>query len=412
MSEFINTTADAVSDRKPTVVFGVTGCIAAYKSAEIVRRLTSGGINVKAIMTEAATRFLGPLTLRTLTGNPVVTSLWDDPATAVVHHVSLAQEADVLLIAPCTANVLAKLAAGYADDMLTTTALATTAPIIIAPAMNTRMWRAEATRANIDILRKRGVIFVEPAHGELACGEIGEGRLASLEEIELAVRAEIERSRDLEGLTVLVTAGPTYEALDPVRFLGNRSSGLTGYLIAEEAARRGAEVVLVSGPTALPEPYGVTLVRVESAEEMLAAALTANERADVVIAAAAVADYRPSRRVEQKIKKSEEQFSLELVRNPDVLQALAASKGDRFIVGFAAETSDIIENARKKLNSKSLDMVVANDVSDPRIGFCTADNRVVFVYPIGESVLPLLPKKVIARELIDVVSAKFRGKAG
>lgn len=401
----------ASSGREPTVVLGVTGCIAAYKSAEIVRRLT-GGVNVKAIMTDSATRFLGPLTLRTLTGNPVVTSLWDDPATAAVHHVSLAQEADVLLIAPCTANVLAKLAAGYADDMLTTTALATTAPIIIAPAMNTRMWRAQATRANIDILRKRGVIFVEPEHGELACGDIGEGRLAPLEDIELAVRAEIERSRDMEGLTVLVTAGPTFEALDPVRFLGNRSSGLTGYLIAEEAARRGADVVLVSGPTALPKPYGVTVVRVESAEEMLAAALAANEKADVVIAAAAVADYRPARRAEQKIKKSGEQLSLELVRNPDVLQALAASKGERFIVGFAAETSDLIENARKKLISKSLDMVVANDVSDPGIGFCTADNRVVFVYPVSESVLPLLPKKVIARELIDVVSAKSRGKVG
>lgn len=403
--------ADGAS-QTPTVVIGVTGCIAAYKSAEIVRKLVTGGVTVKAIMTESATRFLGPLTLRTLTGNPVVTSLWDDPATAAVHHVSLAQEADVLLIAPCTANVLAKLAAGYADDILTTTALATTAPIIIAPAMNTRMWRAEATKANVDILRKRGVIFVEPGHGELACGDIGEGRLAPLEDIELAVRTEIERSRDMEGLTVLVTAGPTFEALDPVRFLGNRSSGLTGNSIAEEAARRGADVILVSGPTALPEPYGVTLVQVESADEMLAAALAANKKADIVIAAAAVADYRPAQRMDQKIRKSEERLSLELVRNEDILQTLVASKGKRFIIGFAAETSDIVDNARKKLVSKSLDMVVANDVSDPKIGFGSTDNRVVFVYPDGETVLPLLSKKAIARELIDVVSAKFRGKAG
>jgi len=400
------------TSQTPTVVIGVTGCIAAYKSAEIVRKLVTGGVTVKAIMTEAATRFLGSLTLRTLTGNPVVTSLWDDTAVAAVHHVSLAQEADVFLIAPCTANVLAKLAAGYADDMLTTTALATCAPIIIAPAMNTHMWRAQATKANVDTLRKRGVIFVEPGHGELACGDIGEGRLAPLEDILLAVRDEIERSRDLEGVTLLVTAGPTYESLDPVRFLGNRSSGLTGYLIAEEAARRGANVVLVSGPTTLPEPYGVTLVRVESAEDMLSAAMAANEKADVVIAAAAVADYRPSRRMDQKIKKTEELLSLELVRNEDILQVLAASKGKRFIIGFAAETSDIVDNARKKLVSKSLDMVVANDVSDPKIGFGSTDNKVVFVYPTDEMVLPFLSKKVIARELIDVVSAKFRGKAG
>lgn len=393
------------------MVLGVTGCIAAYKACEIVRTLVSDGITVKAIMTEAATRFIGPLTLRTLTGHAVITSLWDDPGAAAVHHVSLAQEADVILIAPCTANVLAKLASGYADDMLTTTVLASEAPLVIAPAMNTHMWRAEATVANVETLRTRGAIIVEPEVGELACGEIGEGRLAPIDEIIEAVRTELRCIRDLAGVRVLVTAGPTYEPLDPVRFLGNRSSGLTGYLIAQEAARRGAKVTLVSGPTSLPDPFDVAVVRVQTAEEMLDAAQKAYATADVFIATAAVADYRPAHLSIEKIKKGEERLSLELVRTPDILATLAENKGARLLVGFAAETSNLLQSAREKLMRKSLDLVVANDVSNPELGFGARDNKVAFVDATGVRNLPVCSKRTIARELVDEVARRLARRA-
>ncbi len=403
--------SDGRSDT-PTVVLGVTGCIAAYKACEIVRTLVGDGVTVQAVMTEAATRFIGPLTLRTLTGRPVITSLWDDAAgSAPVYHLSLAHEIDVMLVAPCTANVLAKLASGRADDMLTTTVLATEAPLVIAPAMNTHMWRAEATVANIETLRARGAIIVEPGTGQLACGDTGEGRLAPIEEIVEAVRAELCRVRDLVGVRVLVTAGPTYEPIDPVRFLGNRSSGLTGYLIAEEAARRGADVTLVSGPTTLPDPFDVAIVRVRTAEEMLDAAQEAYATADVLIATAAVADYRPAHPAVEKIKKGEERLSLELVRTPDILGTLAEDKGARLLVGFAAETSDVLHRAREKLERKSLDMVVANDVSNPELGFGTRDNRVAFVDADGVRDLPVCSKRAIARELVDEIARRFARRA-
>lgn len=391
----------------PTVLVGVTGCIAAYKACELVRALQRAGCRVKVVMTENATRFVGPATFRALTGEPVAVSLWDEP-TARVHHTSLAEEADVFAIVPATANVLAKVAAGRADDLLTTVALATEAPLVVAPAMNVHMWRAEATRGNIDTLRARGAVIVEPARGELACGDVGEGRLAPVEAIAEAVLAEARRSRDLDGVRVLVTAGPTREAIDPVRFISNASSGKTGYAIAEEAARRGARVTLVSGPTSLPDPFGCTVERVTSASEMAAAALRAAEHADVIVATAAVADFRPVVSHAHKVKKSDGPAAIELERTADILGALGAEKRGRVLVGFAAETDDVVANARVKLAAKSLDLVVANDVSDPGLGFASDDNRVWLVGPEGATELPVMAKRALARLLCDRIAVRVR----
>lgn len=390
-------------ERPRTVVLGITGCIAAYKACELARALVRDGVRVKVIMTEAATKFVGPVTLRTLTGEQVVTSLWDDPGTAPVHHISLAQEADVMVIAPCTANVLAKIACGRADDMLTTTALATEAPIIIAPAMNTHMWRAEATQANLAAVKARGALIVEPGVGELACGDTGEGRLADVETILAAIRAELARTRDLEGVRVLVTAGPTRERIDAVRFISNPSSGKTGFAIAQEIARRGGEVTLVSGPVALPDPFGVSVVRVESALEMRDAVDAAYDACEVVVSTAAVSDFRPAEPVDGKSKKESAPLDITLKRNPDILAGLGARKGKRVLIGFAAETEDVVDYATAKLFAKNLDMVVANDVSDPATGFGTDTNRVWFVSAAGVEELPLQSKNAIAVRIADEI---------
>lgn len=390
--------------RIPTVVVGVTGCIAAYKSCELVRSLMREGCTVKVVMTENATKFVGPTTFRSLTGNPVAVLLWEEPA-ARVHHVSLAEEADVFVVAPATANVIAKLAAGRADDLLSTAALATEAPLVIAPAMNVHMWRTEATQTNVRSLRERGAIVVEPTCGELACGDIGEGRLAEIEDIAEAVLAEVSRTSDLLGVHVLVTAGGTQEPIDPVRFIGNRSSGKTGYAIAEEAARRGAEVTLVSAPTALPDPFGVDTVRVSTALEMASAADAAYDQADVVIATAAVADFRPVESADRKIKKAFGPRTMELAENPDILAGFGRRKDGRLLVGFAAETGDPIEEARRKLADKGVDLVVANDVSSG-VGFGTDENRVWLVAPDSVTELPLMSKRALARRLLDVLSEK------
>jgi phosphopantothenoylcysteine decarboxylase/phosphopantothenate--cysteine ligase len=384
----------------PTVVLGVAGGIGAYKACEVARELMRRGARVKVVMTSAAQRFVTPLTFRTLTGEPVGVSLWDDP-TQRVHHVSLADEADVLAIVPCTANVINKLAQGRADDLLTTTVLACEAPVVIAPAMNTHMWRKEVTQRAVGALRARGVVFVEPGTGELACGDVGEGRLAAIPEIVEAVWAELGRARSLAGVRLLVTAGPTREPIDPVRFVGNRSSGRQGYAIAEEAARRGAEVTLVSGPTSLPDPFGATTVRVETAAEMREAVKRAYADVDVVVMTAAVSDFRPRAPAARKLKKDVAPDTLTLERTPDILAELAKEKGKRVLVGFAAETGDVVKYARGKLAAKSLDLVVANDVSEPGIGFESKMNRVVFVSPEGEEALPVMDKRAVARELLD-----------
>ncbi|MBN2848417.1 MAG: bifunctional phosphopantothenoylcysteine decarboxylase/phosphopantothenate--cysteine ligase CoaBC [Coriobacteriia bacterium] len=397
---------DRVEQGPKTVVVGVTGGIAAYKTCELVRALVKRGHRVKVVMTEAATRFVTPLTFRTLTAEPVTVSMWADDPDAKIHHISLAEEADVMVIAPCTANVLAKLAQGRADDMLTTTALATEAPLVIAPAMNVHMWRKPITVANVTALRSRGASIVEPGTGELACGDVGEGRLAPIEEILAATEGELARVRDLDGVRVLVTAGGTHEPIDPVRFIGNRSSGKTGFAIAAEAARRGAHVTLVTGPTHLPDPVGCQVVRIETALQMHAEVMARATEADAIVMSAAVADFRPAEPADGKIKKDEAPEAIALVRNPDILAELGASKDiDAVLVGFAAETSDVEARAREKLAAKRCHLIVANNVSDPALGFGTDENAVLFVTAQGTEHTGVLPKRAIAREVVDRVVA-------
>ena len=307
-----------------------------------------------------------------------------------------------MVVAPCTANVLAKIAQGRADDLLTTTALATEAPLVIAPAMNVHMWRKPVTQANVELLRSRGVIFVEPTYGELACGEVGEGRLALVEDIAAAVLAAVKSTRSMRGVSLIVTAGGTQEPIDPVRYIGNRGTGLTGFAIAEEASRRGAEVTLVAGPTHLSDPFGVRTVRVVTAEQMREAVLAAYPVADAVIATAAVADFAPAAPSIDKVKKDAAPDSIALTRTPDILAELGADKGGRILVGFKAETGGPLPAARAAVGAKHLDLVVANDVSDPSLGFGTPNNRVWFVTAGGAAEeLPLLPKSEIARLVLD-----------
>lgn len=394
--------ADAAATGGKTVLLGVTGCIAAYKSCEIVRALQKAGVRVKVVMTEHATEFVGPTTFRALTHEKVAVGLFDDPEDPI-HHVSLAQEADAFLIAPCTANVIAKIANGIADDLLTTTALATTAPLIIAPAMNVNMYDNGATRYNIGKLHIRGARIVEAGDGYLACGDVGKGRLADIEDIVSATLDELGVRRDLDGRRVMVTAGPTVEPIDPVRYISNRSSGKTGYAIARAAALRGADVTLVSGPVSLPAPEGVRVVRVRTAHEMLEAAEGAFRDADIAVFAAAVADMRPRAVSNRKLKKGrdgDELGAIELVENPDILATLAARKDRQVVVGFAAETNDVVPNAEAKLAAKRADFVVANQVGEG-MAFGTDDNAVWFVDAEEVEELPRMPKSRLADEILD-----------
>lgn len=387
---------------RKTVVLGVTGCIAAYKSAEIVRGLQKAGVRVKVVMTEHACEFVGPTTFRALTREPVAVRLFDEPGDPI-HHISLAQEADAMLIAPCTANVLAKLACGIADDLLTTTALALTAPLIIAPAMNVHMYDNPATRNNMGVLHTRGAHFIEAGDGYLACGDVGKGRLADVDEIVRQTLDVLGVKRDLEGRSIMVTAGPTVEVIDPVRFISNHSSGKMGYAIARAAARRGADVTLVSGPTALDAPDGVRMVPVQSAREMLAEAEEVFTDCDIAVFAAAVSDMRPKNPAGRKLKKGvsdSELASIELVENPDILATLGASKAHQVVVGFAAETNDVIENAQAKLHRKNADMIVANDVGGD-VGFGTDDNKVWLVEEAGIIDVPRMSKSELADIILD-----------
>ncbi|HIS40765.1 MAG TPA: bifunctional phosphopantothenoylcysteine decarboxylase/phosphopantothenate--cysteine ligase CoaBC [Candidatus Aphodovivens avistercoris] len=392
-------------EKQSTVLVGVTGCIAAYKSCEIVRGLQKRGCRVKVVMTEHATHFVDPLTFRSLTHEPVAVGLFDDPSDPI-HHISLAEEADVFLIAPCTANVAAKMACGIADDLLTTTALACTAPLVVAPAMNVHMYEAEATQRNLRTLKARGARIVEAGSGYLACGDVGRGRLADVDAIVEAALEALEGARraDLAGLSVLVTAGPTEEPVDPVRFLTNRSSGKMGYAVAAAALARGAQVTLVSGPVALEPPAGADVVRVRTACEMLEAARPAFADADIVVFTAAVADLRPAHPADRKLKKGADDALLariELVSNPDILATLAQERrAGQTVVGFAAETENAVENARVKLETKGADLIVANEVGEGR-AFGTDDNQAVLVSRDGERALPLMPKRQLADAILD-----------
>jgi phosphopantothenoylcysteine decarboxylase/phosphopantothenate--cysteine ligase len=360
-------------------------------------------------MTPAGAEFVTPTTFRALTSEEVALASLDNPH-APINHISLAREADVFVIAPATANTINKLAGGIADNLLTTTALATEAPLLVAPAMNAHMWRNEETQRSLARLRERGVDIIEPEAGYLACGEMGEGRLADVEEIAARVLAELRRSRDLEGRRLLITAGPTRENIDPTRFLSNPSSGITGFAIAEEAARRGAEVVLISGPTTLLDPFGCTTIRVTSAQEMFEESQKAFTQLDAAIFTAAVADYRPAQSSVQKLKKAEQgsSLSLDLVQNPDILKTLAANKGPTYVVGFAAESQNLIEAARLKLQEKNADLIVANDISDPKLGFASTHNRWYFVTADDTEATEVLPKRTLARLLVDRLAADLQ----
>lgn len=386
------------------ILLGVTGCIAAYKSCEILRLLQKAGQDVKVVMTEHATEFVGPTTFRALSGHEVAVELFDEPGDPI-HHISLAKEPDLFLIAPATANVIAKIAQGVADDLLTTTALATKVSLVIAPAMNAGMWNDEVTRANVAALEARGHTIVCPDSGYLACGDVGSGRLAEPEAIVQATLDVLARSRDMEGMHVLVTAGPTQEPLDPVRYLSNGSSGRSGYALAAEARDRGARVTLVSGPVALPEPEGVDVIHVHTAREMLDACEAPFADANIAVFVAAVSDWRPETVREQKIKHGGNDMTVTLVPNPDIAATLAANKGTTKVVTYAAETHDVLDNARRKLAVKNADLVVANDVSG-ELGMGSADNHVWFVSADGVEEFPVLPKRLIARKLFDRLLAK------
>ena len=398
------------SDRKtenaaaPLVLLGVTGCIAAYKSCEVLRGLQKAGVRVKVVMTKNACEFVGPTTFRALTHEPVAIDTFGDGPGDPIHHVSLAEECDLFLIAPCTANVLAKMAAGIADDLLSTTALACTAPIAVAPAMNVHMYEAVATQHNIQVLASRGVHFIEPGEGYLACGDVGRGRLADPADIVASVLHMLEREKDLEGRHVVVTAGPTVEPIDAVRFISNPSTGKMGFAIAEAAVARGAEVTLVTGPVSLTDVPSAKMVRVGTACEMKTAVDEAFSSADIAIFSAAVSDFRPRTVSDRKLKKGVDDEALahiELVENPDILVSCGAAKREgQVVVGFAAETNDVIGNARSKLSRKKADFIVANDVSRGR-GFGTDSDEVTFVSASGEEHLPEMGKRELADRILD-----------
>ena len=422
------------------VALGVTGCIAAYKSIEIMRGLQKAGVSVEVVLTRAGARFVSPLTYESLSGRNVITDMFQPERNLDIHHISLAQSIDLLLVAPATANILGKFVHGIADDFLSTLYLATPAPVLIAPAMNAAMWRHPAVRANVEALRERGCHFVDPEPGMLACGMEGEGRLASVDAIVSRAletlrctsgqwsvvsgqedtihnpqsmvsdqKEAFKSAQDMAGLRVIVTAGPTVEDIDPIRYISNRSSGKMGYAVAAAAARRGATVFLVSGPTGLSASAGVELIPVRTAAEMKDAVLSLYEEADIVIKAAAVADYRPVTVAAQKIKKSDGERTLTLERTDDILAILGARKKKQFLTGFAAETENVLESAREKLRKKNLDLIVANDVSHGVFG--EDSSTVHFITPDGAPVtLQALPKTEIAEKLLDFIGGWHNSK--
>ncbi|WP_273396829.1 bifunctional phosphopantothenoylcysteine decarboxylase/phosphopantothenate--cysteine ligase CoaBC [Thermophilibacter mediterraneus] len=390
--------------RAPRVLLAVCGGIAAYKACEVLRGLQRAGCDVRVTMTEDALRFVGAATFEALSGAPVATSLYGHPGSAIP-HIELAEWADVALVVPATANVMAKMACGIADDCLTTTLLAChgCCPVLVAPGMNVHMWQSPATQANAETLRSRGVRLVGPDCGRLACGDVGEGKLAPVDQIVAAARAALGAG-DLAGLRLVVTAGPTHEAIDPVRFIANRSTGKMGYALAEAAVARGAEVTLVSGPTALGCPAGARRVDVVSAAQMRDATLAAFEDADAAICCAAVADYTPARPADHKLKKSREHLdAIELVETADILAELCSAKGGRVVAGFAAETDDLLAHATEKLRRKGADLIVANDVSRPESTFGADTNRVALVTAAGVRQLETMPLRAVADAVLDAV---------
>jgi len=392
--------------RNKVIVLGVSGSIAAYKAAEIASQLTQAGAKVNVILTEEAVQFISPVTFRAITGRPVVTEMFDLDSEFSIEHVSLAKAADVVIIAPATANIIAKLAAGIADDMLCCTVLATKAPVIIAPAMETNMHNNTVTQGNLSKLKARNFVIVGPATGWLASGKEGLGRLTDINDIIRSTHQVLEISEDLAGKHIVVTAGGTQESIDPVRYISNRSSGKMGYALAEAARDRGAKVTLVTAPASLPEPVDVDVVRVSTAMEMHRAVEKATRRADALIMAAAVADYRPVKAAKDKIKKGKSGLTLKLEYTPDILGSV---KGNFIKVGFAAESSNLVENAKQKLKQKGLHFIVANDITANDSGFGTDTNRVTIIDRQGKvDSLPLMPKRQVANKVLDKVEKLVR----
>lgn len=396
------------------ILLGVSGGIAAYKSCDVVRRLREQEAEVQVIMTRAAQEFVTPMTFQALSGRPVRTELFDPAGEAAMGHIELARWAELLLLAPATADLLARLAHGCADNLITTVHLATAAPVLAAPAMNQAMWRHPATQANVEILQARGIGFVGPDEGGQACGDEGPGRMSEAAQIVASAAERLTNrssSRALQGTSVLITAGPTYEDLDPVRFVGNRSSGKMGYAVAEAAARAGARVTLISGPTALPVPAGVERIDIRSAQQMQDEVMRRVAETQIFIAAAAVADYRATNVADKKIKKTADHLTLELSRNPDILAQVAARPLAPFCVGFAAETENLEANARQKLVSKGLDLVAANRVGDGH-AFDQETNALTVMWSGGQVELPLADKKQIGSRLISLIAERYHDAEG
>ncbi|ABV89148.1 bifunctional phosphopantothenoylcysteine decarboxylase/phosphopantothenate--cysteine ligase CoaBC [Shewanella pealeana] len=389
------------------VLLGIGGGIAAYKSADLVRKLKERGADVRVVMSQSAQEFITPLTLQALSGYPVATDLLDPTAEASMGHIELARWADLVIIAPATANLIARVNAGMADELITTTCLATEAPVVICPAMNQQMYRNAATQANLKQVAERGIYIWGPDSGSQACGEVGPGRM--LEPVAIAEKAvEFFGPKLLQGMSLLLTAGPTREAIDPVRYISNHSSGKMGFALAKAAAAMGAEVTLVAGPVNLATPAGVTRVNVESAQQMLDAVMPQVEMHQIFIGCAAVADYRIAEVAESKIKKSAEQMQLALVRNPDILASVASHANRPFTVGFAAETNDVEQYARGKLTGKKLDMIAANDVSNSAIGFNSDSNALSVFWSDGSTDLPAVDKDTLAKQLLTLIANKIK----
>lgn len=392
---------------KKNVVLGVSGGIAVYKALEITSILIKKGINVNVIMTENATKFVTPLSFQSLSQNTVACDTFQEPKVWEIQHISLAEKADVMLVAPATANIIGKVANGIADDMLSTTIMATKAKVIFAPAMNTNMYENPILQDNIRKLKSFGYEFIEPAEGRLACGSVGKGKLEKPEIIADRVLMELNDKKDLRNKKVIVTAGPTIAPIDPVRYITNRSSGKMGYAIAKEARNRGAEVTLISGPTSLEAPEGINVVRIATNEEMRKAVLDRFDSADIVVKAAAVADYKPKNYSTQKIKKAQNDFALELTRDNDILKELGSLKNKQILVGFAAESQNLKENALSKLEKKNLDYVVANDITSSDTGFASEDNKVIILSKDKEEInLDKMSKEKIAENLFDIILKK------
>ena len=394
-------------ENKRCVVLGVTGGIAVYKALDVISALRKKDVDVRVIMTKSATEFVTPLTFQSMSQNIVTTDMFAEPKAWEIQHISLAKRADVFLVAPATANIIGKVANGIADDMLSTTIMATRAKVVFAPAMNTNMYTNPIVQENIAKLKKLGYEFIEPASGRLACGDEGKGKLAPASDIVEKVLSELYDKKDLIGKKVLVTAGPTRANIDPVRFISNRSTGKMGYAIAEEARDRGAEVVLVSGPTNEAAPYGINVIKINTNEEMRSEVLKHFETSDIVIKSAAVADYKAKEYSENKIKKGSGDLEIILTRDNDILKELGEKKSGQILVGFAAESQNVIENAKGKLIKKNLDYIVANDITSKDSGFASNDNRVTIVTREGQELsLEKMSKREVARNLFDIIGGK------